>query len=177
MGVLKCEEDRRGQRVSILRREEPRKDYNLGNLVFPADHRCLHCGESCISTFDGNLILAFGLNNSLKAEQKSFNGQNIQHMFKMIDSTITQMLPKTNTVYYIPAIRVERDDWVKSRKSQVAFEAVNDEVRSRSHSTIPPDVAVKRRWISGDGIHLLQSKAVYYWEEIFQDIEDKIKSK
>ena len=142
MGALKCEEDRRGQRVSILRREEPRKDYNLGNAVFPADHRCSHCEESCLSNFEGNLILAFGLNNSLKAENKSFNGQNIQHMFKMIDSTINQMLPKVSTVYYIPAIRVDRDDWVKSRKSQVAFETVNDEVQSRSHSTIPSGEAV-----------------------------------
>ena len=145
MGALKCEEDRRGQRVSILRREEPRKDYNLGNAVFPADHRCSHCEESCLSNFEGNLILAFGLNNSLKAVKKSYQGQNIQNMFKMIDSTINQMLPKVSTVYYIPAIRVDRDDWVKSRKSQVAFETVNDEVQSRSHSTIPSGQAVSTR--------------------------------
>ena len=177
MGVLKCEVDHRGHLAPILRREGPRKDYNLGKLQFPAENRCLHCGENCISTFDGNLILAFGLNNSLKAEQKSFKGQNIQHMFKMIDSTISQMLPKTNRVYYIPAIRVERDDWVKSRKSQVAFKTVNDEVQSRSHSNIPSDLAVKRGWIAGDGIHLLQSKAVHYWEENFRDIESQMKSK
>ena len=106
MGVLKCEEDRHGQRVSILRRLEPRQDYNLGNSIFPADHRCSHCEGECLANYDGNIILAFGLNNSLKAENKSFNGQNIQHMFKMIDATIHDMLPNAKSVYYVPAIRV-----------------------------------------------------------------------
>ena len=74
MGVLKCEEDRRGQRVSILRREDPRKDYNLGSSIFPADHRCSHCEESCLSSFEGQghksirfliLMLIFSYSNIL----------------------------------------------------------------------------------------------------------------
>ena len=39
-------------------------------------------------------MLAFGLNNSLKAENKSFDGQDIPLLFEMIDETIQKMLPK-----------------------------------------------------------------------------------
>ena len=39
-------------------------------------------------------MLAFGLNNSLKAENKSFDGQDIPLLFQMIDETIQKMLPK-----------------------------------------------------------------------------------
>ena len=49
-------------------------------------------------------MLAFGLNNSLKAENKSFDGQDIPLLFNMIDETISQMLPKLrlqNMIYTI----------------------------------------------------------------------------
>ena len=39
-------------------------------------------------------MLAFGLNNSLKAENKSFDGQDISLLFEMMDKTIHEMLPK-----------------------------------------------------------------------------------
>ena len=55
---------------------------------------CEYCGENCLLNFDGNLVLAFGLNNSLKAENKSFDGQDIPLLFEMIDETIQKMLPK-----------------------------------------------------------------------------------
>ena len=142
---------------------------------------CEHCGENCLLNFDGNLVLAFGLNNSLKAENKSFDGQDIPLLFEMIDETIQKMLPKERlgiisktililsqiilvpygpydmavfclilylnrsklkSLYFIPAIRVEREDWIHSMKCQKAFKIVNKEVESRNHSSISADLAV-----------------------------------
>ena len=143
MGVLKCEEDQNGRILPVLRHENIRKSYNSGESVFPADLRCPHCGECCMSSFEGTFIVAFGLNNSLKGENKAYNRQNIQLMFKMIDSTIKQMMPKVKAVYFIQAIKVDRPGWIHSKKCQYIFETVNKEVRSRSHSTISSSTAVK----------------------------------
>ena len=61
---------------------------------FALESCCEYCGENCLLNFEGNLVLAFGLNNSLKAENKSFDGQDIPLLFNMIDETISLMLPK-----------------------------------------------------------------------------------
>ena len=61
---------------------------------FAIESCCEYCGENCLLNFEGNLVLAFGLNNSLKAENKSFDGQDIPLLFSMVDETISQMLPK-----------------------------------------------------------------------------------
>ena len=49
---------------------------------------------------------------------------------------------KLKSLYFIPAIRVEREDWIHSMKCQKAFKLVNKEVESRSHSSISADLAV-----------------------------------
>ena len=49
---------------------------------------------------------------------------------------------KLQSLYYVPAIRVEREDWIHSMKCQKAFKLVNKEVESRNHSTISADLAV-----------------------------------
>ena len=49
---------------------------------------------------------------------------------------------KLQSVYFAPAIRVEREDWIHSIKCQEAFKLVNKEVKSRNHSKISSDHAV-----------------------------------
>jgi len=173
VGFLSCERDRRGD-VAILSRTDIRKEYGLGRSKFAIENCCEYCGENCLLKFDGNLVLAFGLNNSLKAENKSFDGQDISFLFQMIDETIKEMLPKLKSVYFVPAIRVEREDWIHSIKCQKAFKIVNKEVESRNHSSISADLAHQKGWIGEDGVHLHKNNAIKYWEDNFKDIQFQI---
>ena len=77
-----------------------------GNYEDQISPQCQECNENCMGTFRGNLIIAIGLNNALKAKQKDFFEQNVKLLVKNLQRAIHHHIPNTANVFYVRPLEV-----------------------------------------------------------------------
>ena len=141
------------------------------------DSMCFYCGKNCMATFDGNLIVAIGLNNALKAQNHQFRSQNVPRMLDNLFATLAEMIPKARETYYIRPIEVPI--WTKNEaENEVNYNIYYSilehlEKKNISRATLE----LTNDWFGPDLTHLKDSKSRTYWEENFDDIFAQIHEK
>lgn len=74
---------------------------------FPFNKTCDQCNESCMENYRGNLILAIGLNNALKADKPKFReSQNVKQMLNNLINSIHESIPNAKHIYFIRPLEV-----------------------------------------------------------------------
>ena len=91
---------RKGSLVSQIENPKYKRDLADGRVVIPVNEKCNRCNTTCMKDFNGKLLIAVGINNSLHAadlpnlvmnannEYESI--QDVEKIFRLIDETLTQ---------------------------------------------------------------------------------------
>ena len=180
--------------VSILRSNKIRSDIKLPNVrlelvnkkcQFDWDKKCTKCGEDCAGVFEGKVIIACGINNSLHAadlpniklgaDNRYVNAQNFDGLFRLLDATMTEVFPKAE-VFYAPLIAVKQEGWDTTELCQSAFHKINACIRRRNHVQFDSNLPINMGWIGKkaslkDKVHFTNDfDGIDFWKMILDQV-------
>ena len=127
-----------------------------------------------MSVFGGDLVLVLGLNNSLKADREPFaneygrNMQDINGMFKLMDSVLQKMLPNAK-VTYAPVLKIRNEVWQRSTIKQEVRRQINANIMERNHLQFDPNGPLNMNYFDEDGTHMDDIKSLEFWTEVFTE--------
>ena len=158
-----------------------RNRFQTGKDEFPTIRFCKHCYGECMAAFEGQFILAIGLNNSLKADREPFANeygrslQDIDGMFELLDSVLQKLLPKAE-VLFAPVLYVQNEGWRRSAIKQDIYNRVNRNILNRNHLQFNPNEPSNLNYFDEDGIHMDDIKSVKFWSEVLTRSENQSKA-
>ena len=150
-------------------------------IELPLNKKCGSCGTNCTIEFDGQVLIAAGLNNSLHAADPRHvtfdqdldnyvSDQNFEAIFELLDDTIKEMFPKA-TVRLAPLVAVRDDLWLREEMMQEAFVIINGLIRSRRHVDFDSYLPSERDWLCHDKIHFKDYDGVEFWKTILNKLK------
>lgn len=131
--------------------------------------------------FKGKMVIVCGINNSLSAANTPnlihheptdtyINGQDFDAIFKLLDKTISRMMPQATPIF-TPLITPNERTWKQSQHCQFAFRRINELIRDRKHLELDSELPLEMKWIRGrDRVHLQDDDGVLFWKMIFHGI-------
>ena len=180
--------------ISILRTNKIRPDIKDPNIrrdlvakkcQFEWDKKCSKCGNDCAGKFKGKVIFACGINNSLHAadlpnikmgaDNRYVNAQNFDGLFRLLDDTMTEILPEAE-VFYAPLIAVKQEGWDTTELCQNAFHKINACVRRRKHVEFDPYLPINMGWIGRktnirDKVHFSNDyDGIDFWKMVLEQL-------
>lgn len=150
-----------------------RKSFGIRNAPIPQHNNCRTCNMDCAKFFNGVLCIGVSLNNSLKANQKSFSEQNIGNLFTLLECKIKTKFPRIKQVIWIRPLRPIRYDWVNSELSRMTFAKISEVLDTKTYVIGDSEFAKSRSGHSFDGIHLKPYFAEHYYRVILTKFSDQ----
>ena len=180
--------------ISILRSNKIRSDIKdpdvrhslvLKRTSFDWDRVCSKCGKDCAGAFEGKVVIACGINNSLHAadlpniklgmDNRYVNAQNFDGLFRLLDDTMNGILPKAK-VFYAPLIAVKQEGWDTTELCQSAFQKINACIKRRKHVSFDSYLPINMGWIGRkanirDKVHFTNDyDGIDFWKMVLDQV-------
>ena len=149
-----------------------RQNFGIHGEPMPFTDHCIHCRTNCFEKFSGCFITNCSLNNSLKADRKSYKGQIMKSLFQIFESTLRKRCPNLKKIIYVRPLRPTNSEWRHSKKCNDIYDDTLRILSKKPNVVGCPFYAIDNQAHERDGIHMGSRSSEHYYRCIMREILD-----
>ena len=86
-----------------------------------------------------------------------------------MDETLEHLMPNAASIKYCPLVASSQPTYMDNQFFKDAFEAINEQIRSRPHVDMDSYEPIRRRLLK-DHVHMKNMEGIEFWRKIFKQL-------